>query len=435
MMVWGYVFGYLKAHCVYTYGQFIFDSATLGFYLALILKPPSRSVTLTAGKLKPWVVVLIFWPVFMALIPLQHYMIQLVGLRGNIMWVPMIIIGAWLDAKALVLLATTFAVLNVSALGMAFAEFTWGVEQFLPENEATDIVFKSRDVGAGVLENSYLRIPSFFTSAHSYAGTMVITVPWLLGCLTTSREVGWLGKPLYMAGLAAAVLGVFIAGPRSPVVVLGLLVFLRLVSGRISWSLVLTIAFVGYLTAFFVLQEERMQRFLSLQETEFVIERIQGSASVKFFEIVADYPMGRGMGAGGTNIPFWLLQYMNGANMLIENEYGRLVLEQGLVGLFLWLAFIFFWFQQPLDKKESLFPAKALLWANCLVWFSTMFIGVGAFISVPAAALQFLSLGFVFSGLGLGTRFSGIRNDCTEKSSPHKTTKNLPAYQRGLARA
>src|SRR6202008_181902 len=90
------------------------------------------------------------------------------------------------------------------------------------------------------------------------------------------------------------------------------------------------------------LSNVRFQRFKSLGDTEGVSERIAGSVNRGFWEILREYPMGNGMGGGGTSIPDFLEgEVRNPIGM--ENEYARILAEQGVVGLLLWFVFVV-WF-------------------------------------------------------------------------------------------
>lgn len=431
VIAWGYFYGILKAHFLYSGGHFIFDFSIAGFFANLLIHPPPASEMKPARRVKPWVAALVAWPVFMAILPLQHYLVQLVGLRANMLWVPLIFIGGWVDRNALMMVGKTLAFLNLIAFSFALGEFFLGVAFFVPDNEATQIVFRSNDIITGIDEERHLRIPSTFANAASYAGTMVVTVPWLLGCLSIKQVVGWLGRPLFVAGLVSALLGIFIAGSRSPVISLILVALVYFSTSRWNIGVILSITPVSLIVAFVVSTQDRFRRFATLFDFDYVSDRIQGSVSTGLLELLADYPMGRGMGAGGTNIPYWLSSYLEGGGMLVENEYVRILLEQGLPGLVIWLVFLAVGFSFKINKDDPLNVVKSLLWANGVVLFSTMWIGVGAMATVPGAALNFLSIGFAFSEPIRSGMFSNWK---IAESSYLPRRSKVPAYQRGLAR-
>lgn len=429
LMAWGYFFGILKAHYVASWGHFIFDAATVGFYAGILLNWPGLEERQKWQKLKPWVIGMVAWPLFMALLPIQHYLVQLVGLRGNMFWIPMLLVGCMLDAPGRSLLAYTMAILNMVAFAFAAAEYTLGVEVFVPENEVTLIVYRSSDIAGG-----HMRIPSIFANAHSYAGTMLGTIPWILGEFLKKQKIGLgraAGTLILVPGLLAALLGIFIAGPRSPVAVLGLLIFLTVFSGRVNLGFVALTVLVGTIVAYFVSQDERMQRFTELQNFEMVTERINMSMNMGFLEVLLDYPMGNGMGAGGTSLPYFIQQLLT-SSVMIENEYARILLEQGLPGLLFFLTFVVWFATRPIQRDDPARLSKTLLWFLTAITFSTAFIGIGMMSSIPGTAMMLLGLGYCVTPAlaAVGRR----RGDQASRQSMFTTRSAIPAYQRGLAR-
>ena len=430
LMAWGYFFGILKAHYVASWGHFIFDAATVGFYAGILLNWPKLEERQKWQKLKPWVIGMVAWPLFMALLPIQHYLVQLVGLRGNMFWIPMLLVGCMLDAPGRSLLAYTLAILNMVAFGFAAAEYTLGVEVFVPDNEVTQIVMNSSDIAGG-----HKRIPSIFANAHSYALCMVGTIPWILGELLNKQKIG-LGRAsgtlILVPGLLAALLGIFIAGPRQPVVVLGLLILLTVFSGRVNLGFVALTVLVGTIVAYFVSQDERMQRFTELQDIDMVTERMSMSMNMGFFEVLLDYPMSNGMGAGGTSLPYFIQQLLT-SSVMMENEYARILLEQGLPGLLFFLAFVAWFATRPIQRDDPARMSKTLLWFITAITFSTAFIGIGMMSSIPGTAMMLLGLGYCVTPAAapLGLR----RSDHTGgRQAMFAARSAAPAYQRGLAR-
>ena len=88
--------------------------------------------------------------------------------------------------------------LNLAAFGMALVQWVVGIEHFFPRNAATEIMYNSADVG----EEGLFRIPSLFSSAHAFGGTMVASLPLLLlrshrpeGRSWTDGRGGWPPSP------------------------------------------------------------------------------------------------------------------------------------------------------------------------------------------------------------------------------------------------
>jgi hypothetical protein len=158
---------------------------------------------------------------------------------------------------------------------------------------------------------------------------------------------------------------------------------------RIGWALIL----LGVI--WLVSGEERLQRFTTLRDTEYVSERISGSINKRFFELAYEYPLGNGLGGGGTSVPYFLQQRLRDP-VSMENEYVRIMLEQGLPGLVLWLVFIA-WalLRRTTPSGDPWFLGRRLAWAASAAYFATGLIGVGLLTSVPQTCLLLLSTGWV----------------------------------------
>lgn len=429
LLGWGYFYGILRAHYVASYGHFIFDAASMGFYAGMLVKPPTSLERYRWRKIYPWFMVLTIWPIFMALIPIQHYLVQLVGLRGNIFFLPFLLIGCMLDSTGKSLFVKTMGLLNILVFGVALGEYFLGVETFVPSNEVTTIIFNSADIVGG-----NLRIPSTFLTAHAYAGTMVATLPWLVGEMLIELKRGsrgGLGALLLAGGTLCALIGVFIAGPRQPIVLLGLLIVASVLSGNVDFRFLLVLGFFATILAYFVSQNERMQRFTELQDMEMVKTRIEMSLNLTFLEVLVDYPMGNGVGAGGTSIPFFL-QHLLDTNVKLENEYARVLLEQGLPGLILFVAFVAWVFTRRIMAGDPDQFSKTQLKLLGFVTFSTAFIGLGLMSSVPGTAMTMISIGFFATPNA--DILASAKNKLDSSFLKFRQIPGRPAYQRGLAR-
>src|SRR6267143_5267035 len=154
----GYVYGIVRANVPEAGSHFIFDAAVLGFYVTQLSNRFSLAQQQKIQYLKPWVELLILWPVLLFCIPVQDWLVQLIGLRGNIFLLPFLFIGAWLEPEERYQLALWLAAFNIAAFVFAGIEFFVGVEPFFPRNEVTYLIYKSKDIAR---ETAY-RIPSFF---------------------------------------------------------------------------------------------------------------------------------------------------------------------------------------------------------------------------------------------------------------------------------
>jgi hypothetical protein len=392
----GFVFGVTKANLPETASYFIFDSAVLGFYAAQLFRPLTQAMRLRVEGLRLWMELLIFWPFVVFFFPAQDLMVRLVGLRTSIFFLPFLLIGARLAPEERYKLALGLAALNLLALAFAGAEFFIGVTQFFPRNAVTKVIYMSKDVymSKGVVGHTAYRIPASFANAHAYGAAMVVTIPLVAGALLQIKKQQW-QTYLLVAGLAAAVLGVLLSATRLNFVAAAALILVLTFSikSRISyafgWLVIMTAI------ALFASGEARLQRITELKNTEMVTERIGWSINMNFFELAAKYPFGNGLGGGGSSIPYFLQDRLEDP-VIMENEYARIMLEQGIFGLLLWVAFIAWLLtRRQRDPLDSWREGRRLAWCSCVIMFGIGLIGIGLFVSVPATCLLFLNAGWI----------------------------------------
>ena len=386
----GYFFGIVKANVPQTASYFIFDSAVLGLYAAQLFRPLSQALRERVEALQSWTELLIFWPLLVFFMPIQDLLVQLVGLRTAVVFLPFLLIGARLMAAERYKLALGLAALNLVALAFAVAEFFIGVPEFFPRNAVTTIIYMSKDV----VGHTAHRIPATFANAHAYGGAMVMTLPLMAGALLQIRKKQW-HLMLLLLGLSAAILGVLLSATRlNFVVITALIVVLTFsIKSRISYAFG-WIVILGAI-ALFASGEARLQRVTELQDTEFVKERVGWSVNMTFFELAKNYPLGNGLGGGGSNIPHFLHDRL-ATPVHMENEYARIMLEQGIFGLLLWIAFLIWLFiRREKGYFDSWSQGRTLAWWACFLAFGTGLIGIGIFVSVPATCLLLMNAGWV----------------------------------------
>jgi hypothetical protein len=386
----GYMYGITRANVPETYSHFIFDAGAIGLYSAQLFRQLDPLEQYKVSALRPWLEFLIVWPLLMFLIPAQDLLIQVVGLRGSIFLLPFIFLGARLDAEERFTLALCLAGFNILAFIFAGAEFILGLERFYPHNQVTELVYLSKDV----LSHTAYRIPATFTNAHAYGGTMVVTLPFLLGALVQKYKTSPQTQ-LLLLGLATALVGVLMSAARlhfiaAAIVVVATVFSLRSRAGYLMGWMLLLLG-IGWLVS----GEERLQRFMELQNSDAVIERVSWSVNMSFFEIAAKYPFGNGLGGGGTSIPYFLQgRIVNPVAM--ENEYARIMLEQGILGLVIWIFFILWLLtRRQSQHHDSWFLGRRLARVACAVFFASGLLGTGLMTSVPQTGLFLLLVGWV----------------------------------------
>lgn len=388
LLFFGYFYGILRANLLTSFSHFIFDAGMLGLYLAFWTRPALPGDKQRQRALLWWSVLLIGWPCLLMLLPFQPFLVSLVGLRGSVFFLPLLLIGCQLKRSDLIELSIGLAVLDLIAVGFGGAEYFLGVPRFYPLSPVTELIYRSGDVAGG-----FFRIPATFTSAHAFGGTMVGTVPFLIGLWT--RAHNRFLKTLALGTIPVALLGVLMSATRMNFVIgcamVGFVIFTTRLETKYRVGFLLIIGAITVVA----LSNARFQRFKSLSDTDFVTERVAGSVNRGFFEILGDYPMGNGLGGGGTSIPYFLQgQVRNPIGM--ENEYARILGEQGIIGLLLWLAFLGWLFSRgPVAfAKGPWSTTRRLVWCQALFGFGTAWIGTGLLTSIPGTLFLILGAGW-----------------------------------------
>jgi len=422
----GYVFGIVRANIPETTSYFIFDSAVLGLYAAQLFRPLSEMLRRRSETLQSWMEFLIFWPMIVLFIPVQDVFVRLVGLRTSIFFLPFLLIGARLIPAERYKLALGLACLNLVALSFAGAEFFIGVPEFFPRNAVTKIIYLSKDV----MGHTAFRIPATFANAHAYGGTMVVSLPLMAGALLQPRKKQW-HITLLVLGLSAALMGVLLSATRLNFVVVTILIIVLTFSikSRISYAFgwIVILGAIGL----FASGEARLQRVVELQDTDFVQQRVGWSVNMTFFEMARNYPFGNGLGGGGSSIPHFLQDRLENP-VRMENEYARIMLEQGIFGLGMWLAFLIWLFtRREKGYFDSWSQGRRLAWFACLLTFGTGLIGVGILVSVPQTCLLLINAGWIAARQRVPEEVV-FRNAALCKGFANWEANHLPALVRRL---
>ncbi|HLL45480.1 MAG TPA: hypothetical protein VK399_02180 [Longimicrobiaceae bacterium] len=371
----------------------MFDAAVAGLYATQLLRPLDIADRIRTQPIRNWMVLLIGWPCLLLLLPLQDPMVQMVGLRAHIFFLPFLLLGARLGRDDLYRLALVLAALNIVSFAFALGEFFFGLPYFYPRNEVTELIYRSNDIRSANNLLGAFRIPATFANSSQYGGTMIITLPVIVGAWFTARAHRH--RVVLACAMAAAVLGVFFSASRTNILVLGVLVLVSLVSGkmgvagRVGW--VAMLAVIGWTVS---TNERLFLRLMSLN-VDTILERLSWSMNRGVLELAAKHPMGNGLGGGGSSIPHFLLHLVRNP-MPVENQYATIMLEQGLPGLLLWVAFLAWVFtRRAPPRSDPWHLARRLCAIACAAFLATGFIGLGLFTSIPFSPILFIWLAWL----------------------------------------
>ena len=387
LLFFGYFYGILRANLLTTFSHFIFDAGMLGLYLAAFLAPSSAMEQKRSGPVLRWVICLVGWPMLLLLMPFQPLLVSLVGFRGNVYFLPLLLIGCRLKGKDLIELSTGLAVLDLVAVAFGGAEYFLGLMRFYPVSPVTEIIYASGDVAGG-----FYRIPAIFTHAHAFGGTMVATLPFLVGLWGVAQKR--ILKLLALVSIPVALLGVLMSATRMNFVIGSVIDSVRNLyhepEEQPQVVFLLIIAFDG----FAALRNERFQRFKSLSDTDSVSDRVAGSVNRGFFEILLEYPMGNGL-AGAA--PAFLIFCKTRSRIPSEWKTNTRA-SSASRALSAFSCGSGFWagsFSEPASPSR---PAAGRLPETDLgltaIAFGTAWIGTGLLTSIPGTVLIVIGLGW-----------------------------------------
>lgn len=386
----GCLSGWLRCRIFDGFAHFIFDAALLGWYLQCIRLHLSAKET-EARVLDTWVLVLLALPTLVLLgspfIGGQPFLVQLVGLRSSLLFVPALALGARMKEEDLREFSSWAGVSAVVATGFALAELAFGVEAFYPLNAATAGMYQTFAVSGLTL-----RLPACFASSHLYGGTLVALIP----ILWTRLEDRTRKRALTALFLGCAASAGFLCSSRIPVLLLAGLVLTIVALGRRSPSL--TLGAVIAVAGIWILvgAEERFRRYETLGREDVVSERVHGSVNYGLLDIILDAPLGHGLASAvGTSIPYFLAEDALPQEGL-ESEVSRLALELGVVGLAVWMSFIARSLLAGfLAAQGSGRLSYALMFVVLAMTAATAVIGVGVMSAIPGTLVLFLQIGWL----------------------------------------
>jgi O-Antigen ligase len=385
----GYAFGIVRANLLGA-SFFLFDSSAAGLYLAAWMRRYDVAERIRLTSIWRWVLALTIWPLILFCLPMQDPMVQLVGLRSAVFFLPMVLIGAVLNDEDMYVVALCVAALNLAVFGFAVAEYLHGIKAFYPINPVTQIIYNEHDLA----HFTAWRIPGTFATPAAYGSAMVMSLPLIMGAWLMSERSPWRYR-LLSAAIAASILGVFMSASRSQALILFVLGAVFMLSGVLTERRWLAWLVIVAGIVWLVGTSNRLQRFTLLEDTDMVGQRVSISVNTSFLDFASEYPLGNGLGGGGTSIPYFLQDRLRGA-VGMENEYARIMLEEGLPGLVLWIAFILWALSRKGPRRgEPWYLSRRLAWYTCAAYFGTAFIGLGLLTAVPNAAMLLMYAGWV----------------------------------------
>ncbi len=332
----GSVYGLARCRVLDGFTHFWFDASSIGAYAALYSRATSGKTPGLFG-LKRWIFALAVIPLLLILLSpfldAQPVLVQLLGLRPALFFLPFLLVGGLVqpsDARQLARWAVGSRARHcgrghrrVCYRRRAVFSCQRSFSNHLPlsryRRERTRFVFPRRSARRTPTEARWS------DSFHSW-------------CFCSSHET-LRERALGAIALGCAALGVFACGARLPFIGLLVVAATIVIRGVRRNDIRVAAVAIGAVLALTVSRDERLQRFETLSDSAYVGSRFEGSVNENLLEILAEHPVGRGLGSAvGTSIPYFLAAESR-PQVGLENEFARIGIEQGLVGLLLWLAF------------------------------------------------------------------------------------------------
>jgi hypothetical protein len=392
LLLIGSLYGIARCRIFDGFSHFLFDTSVLGVYLGAYPRLASAK-TDVALRLKKWILALAVLPALLILLSpfmdAQPVLIQTLALRPILLFLPLLLLGASMAPAEMKRFAGWAVAVSIGTGFVALAEYVYGVEPFFPVNAASRIIYMSSVTG----DARAVRIPATFSSAHAYGGTMVGLVPVLVLLLDSERSVV---RALTMSALCAAALGVFACAGRLPFIGLLLVFAVVVLRGVRRRGMRAGAVAVIALLAIMVPREDRLQRFETLSDSEYVSSRVEISINAGLVDTIVEEPLGRGLGSAvGTSIPYFLADEAK-PQVGLESEFARIGIEQGLAGLVLWLAFAgSLLLRNPKSLTRFGGAADVGMWVFCIFTWASGWIGVGFLSAVPGTMLLMVYMGVI----------------------------------------
>jgi len=266
---------------------------------------------------------------------------------------------------------------------------------FGPGFERATIIAHIEGIGVG---ESFLRVIGTFASTGQYSSFLLINAMLCFALLfSTEKKREWL---IFGGCTVFNFLALLATGSRAGLLVLWVQVFaFGVLCHRARRTLVVG-ALVG-LSLFYGFKwmgEPVIARYESLSNLEMIRHRTTETTVEMFFDILEEYPLGRGLGTASTASRHLVGEDSSGWS-LVENYPSKLQMEVGILGVLLFylfqVALSFQWLRRwltPLDGHT--FDLVAPLTAYCLTQFITVSL-FGSLDSPPGVVFLWALIGIV----------------------------------------
>ncbi|RMG44752.1 MAG: O-antigen ligase domain-containing protein [Acidobacteria bacterium] len=245
------------------------------------------------------------------------------------------------------------------------------------------------------------RIFSTFVSASAF-GTMMAYASFIAMTLALSERVKRRERWLLMLAIVPMVTSLVLTGTRAALIMMliGVIVLCWYKRRFRNYMTVLTLIFLGIQLGIGLTQGRAAERFATLMHVNIIIGRLMNPLTTGWQAIV-QAPLGHGLGVTGHGVPFFLLQRYPELHLIFsDGDFGRAMVEMGVVGLLL-LAFILFTAIRGAHRSLQILRTSSSEDIALAVFGSAVMVGVttlvgSPFLGIPHGVLWWFFLGALF---------------------------------------
>ncbi len=226
----------------------------------------------------------------------------------------------------------------------------------------------------------FLRVLGTFASSGQFSAFLLINTMFVFGLLFTVKNKT---EKLIMIGcLVLSYITMLATGSRGWSLLFFPATILFVIFCRWLWRTFFIILLLGlsFNFGFSYLGKAVLARFQTVQDIGMIKQRTLGTTGSEFARYLQEYPFGRGIGTGSSSSG--VVAGIRKAELgYLENYFGKLQYEVGIVGLILFYLFLLsltihwlkYWLKSPDPATYTLVSA---LTAYCFVIFCVTFVGV-----------------------------------------------------------
>lgn len=399
----GFGLGYIKDHYRSSASYFLFD---IGLFIALFFWITTRirhrqnmlpSTPLTRLLLIMYVVCALY-----VLHPDIPFLVGVSAFRGWCLFSIAFLMAHDVfrsprQVKVYLFIVIFFAVL-ASFYGLY--QYTAGIENVLNEDEIAveRHLYTTYATTTGEVE---FRIFSTFVSAGAF-GDMMAYASFLALTLAVSKSLRVRTRILLVLSVFPMLSCLVLTGTRAALamMVIGLCVLWWYKRNIRVYLIAGALIYFGLQLGIGLTEGRAADRFATLADPDLLIERLSAPL-VTGFQHLMEWPLGRGLGRTGHGVPFFLVGgYKDFRMVFSDGDFGRIMVEMGVIGLVLWSVVLFvalrgaFRALRTLQRTPDEELGLAIVGGSVMIGIGTL---VGSpFLSIPQGMLWWFFLGAVF---------------------------------------